>query len=115
MNSVDRVKAICKERNIPISKIEKDLGFSNGYIGQLRKGTFPADRLVLIAEFLNVTADYLLTGKENAPVETDKRSVTDDDIQFALFGGNDEITEKMYDEVKKFAAYVKYREGYNTK
>jgi hypothetical protein len=28
MNSVDRVKAICKERNIPISKLEKDLGFA---------------------------------------------------------------------------------------
>lgn len=27
MNSVERVKAICKERKIPISKIERDLGF----------------------------------------------------------------------------------------
>lgn len=41
------------------------------------------------------------------------RPVSDDDIQFALFGGNDEITEAMYEEVKKFAAYVKQREGYN--
>lgn len=39
--------------------------------------------------------------------------VTDEDIQFALFGGNDEITDKMYDEVKKFAAFLKQREGYN--
>ena len=38
MNSVEKVKAICKERKIAISKLEKDLGFSNGYIGQLRKG-----------------------------------------------------------------------------
>lgn len=38
MNSVERVKAICKERKIPISRLEKDLGFANGYIGQLRKG-----------------------------------------------------------------------------
>ena len=49
MNCVERVKAICKERKIPISKLESDLKFSNGYIGQLRKGVFPADRLAKIA------------------------------------------------------------------
>lgn len=64
MNSVERVKAICSERKIAISKLEKDLGFGNGYIGQLRKGVFPADRLAKIADYLNVTTDYLLTGAE---------------------------------------------------
>lgn len=64
MNSVDRVKAICKERKIAISKLEKDLGFSNGYISQLRKGTFPADRLVLIADYLSVSTDFLMSGEE---------------------------------------------------
>ena len=65
MNSVERVKAICKERKIPISKIEKDLGFANGYIGQLRKGVFPADRLKNIAEYLDVSTEYLLSGYDN--------------------------------------------------
>lgn len=41
MNSVDRVKNICKERKIPISRLERDLGFSNGYIGQLKKRNIP--------------------------------------------------------------------------
>lgn len=63
MNSVERVKQICKERKIPISKLEKDLGFSNGYISQLRKGVFPDNRLVSIAHYLDVTVEYLMTGK----------------------------------------------------
>nr|DAM38583.1 MAG TPA: RNA binding domain protein [Caudoviricetes sp.] len=29
MNCVERVKQICKERKVPISRLEKDLGFSN--------------------------------------------------------------------------------------
>lgn len=41
MNTVERVKAICKERKIPVYKLEKDLGFSNGYISQLKKGSLP--------------------------------------------------------------------------
>ncbi len=64
MNSVERVKSLCKERKIPISKLEKDLGYSNGYVGQLRKGVFPADRLASIANYLNVSTEYLLNGTE---------------------------------------------------
>lgn len=64
MNSVERVKQICKERKIPISKLEKDLGYSNGYIGQLRKGVFPSDRLIAIADYLNVSPNYIMTGEE---------------------------------------------------
>lgn len=63
MNSVERVKKICKERKIAISKLERDLGYANGYVGQLRKGVFPADRLQEIANYLDVTAEYLLTGE----------------------------------------------------
>lgn len=70
MNSVERVKTLCKERRIPISKLEKDLGYSNGYIGQLKKGTFPADRLKEIAEYLNTSIDYLMTGEEKESKET---------------------------------------------
>lgn len=64
MNSVERVKAICKERKIPISKVERDLGYANGYIGQLRKGVFPADRLKNIADYLGVSTEFLLNGDE---------------------------------------------------
>ena len=113
MNGVDRVKAICKERKIPISKLERDLGYANGYIGQLRKGVFPSDRLLEIAEYLSVSHTYILTGEENkkAPTVSGERTVSDEDIKFALFGGDGEITDEMYDEVKRFAAYIKQREA----
>jgi transcriptional regulator with XRE-family HTH domain len=71
MNAVERVKAICKERKIPISKLESDCGFANGYIGQLRKGVFPDDRILKISEYLNVSVDYLMTGTEKTYSEED--------------------------------------------
>ena len=64
MNAVERVKTICKERKIPISKLESDCGFANGYISQLRKGVFPDDRILKIAEYLNTSVNYLMTGKD---------------------------------------------------
>lgn len=63
MNSVEKVKSICKERKIALYKMERDLGFGNGYIGQLKKGTFPDDRLVAISNYLNVSIEFL-TGEE---------------------------------------------------
>lgn len=83
MTSVDRVKTICKERKIPISRLEKDLGFSNGYIGQLRKGVLPDDRLRAIANYLDVTTQYLMLGDDSeklAPVLTarDERDIAKD-------------------------------------
>lgn len=62
MNSVELVKNICIEREIPISKLERDCGFSNGYIGKLKRGVFPADKLQQIAYYLDLPYDYLLTG-----------------------------------------------------
>lgn len=79
MNSVERVRSICKERKIPISKLEKDLGFANGYIAQLRKGVFPADRLSAIAEYLSVSSDYLIYGEENkkTPLVNEDQELTE--------------------------------------
>ena len=88
MNSVERVKAICKERKIPISKIERDLGYANGYIGQLKKRVFPADRLQDIAEYLGVSSEYLLNGDEK---ESDKYYLNDETAEMAqaLFENRD--------------------------
>ena len=110
MNSVERVKAICKERKIAISKLEKDLGFSNGYIGQLRKGVFPADRLAAIADYLGISADYLL-GKENktAPTKTGERSVSDAELKFALWGDCEDVDDDDLADVRRYAAFVRER------
>ena len=68
MNTVERIKSICKERKIPISTLEKECKFSNGYIGQLRKGTMPDDKLIRVATYLSLSMQYLSTGaEETAP------------------------------------------------
>lgn len=60
MNSVELVKAVCKDKHIPISRLERECGFSNGYIAGLKKGVFPAQRLQVIADYLGVSMDYLM-------------------------------------------------------
>ena len=98
MNSVERVKSICKARKIPISRLEKDLGYANGYIGQLRKGSFPDNRLVEIAAYLNLSVSEL-TGepeqKEAPPaIESGERS-PDDAVLLDAFNKADETTKEL--------------------
>ena len=74
MNAVERVKSICKQRKIPISKLETDLGYGNAYISGLKKGVFPNDRLEEIANYLNLSSHYLSTGEEKSPNELPDQS-----------------------------------------
>lgn len=65
MDSVDRIKAICKERGIAISKLERECGFANAYFNGLKRGMIPADRLQKVSSYLGVSTDYLLTGEKD--------------------------------------------------
>ena len=64
MTSVEIVRNLCKERHVSIAKLERELGFANGYIGKLKKGTFPTDKAMAIANYFNVPIEYLQTGME---------------------------------------------------
>ena len=71
MTTVERLIALCNEKKISIHKLEKECGFGNGYIARLKKGVLPDNRLQIVANYLEVSAEYLSTGKEKEPVDTD--------------------------------------------
>lgn len=88
-NSVQFVRDLCQKLSIPVARLEKDCGFSNGYLNPKKIQKLPYDRAVLIAQYLGVTADYILTGNKKAtPVSIDKRgengdlNLTKDEIAF---------------------------------
>lgn len=66
MNSADMVFALCWQRGVAVSKVEKDLGFGNGYFRSLKKKEVPSGRLAKIAEYFGVSMDYLLCATEEA-------------------------------------------------
>lgn len=106
-----RLRDLCEERSMTVNELVKILDLSSGSPTAWKNGTLPRNAtLVKIADYFGVTTDYLL-GKESkkAPTDNGERSVSDDDIKFALFGGDSEITDEMYDEVKRFAEFVKQR------
>ena len=98
---------LLRARGISGAKMSADLGMSRSFMTELRKGRAKSVKLETaqkIADYFGVPVGMLL-GDESAP-----RTVSDDDIKFALFGGDGEITDAMFQEVKAFAAFVKQRE-----
>lgn len=110
-NLYKRIEALCEARGITITKMCRESGASRSALGDLNAGrseTLSTKTLSLIADYFGVTIDDVL-GTKKAPSETGG-GATEDDIKFALFGGDGPITDAMWDEVKNFAAYVMERE-----
>lgn len=111
-------KPFCEKYGIKLGR--NDL--SQYVSGKVEPGS---DKLTILGLALDVSETWLMgydvdpardsahKSSEHLKAEEDLRPASDDEIQFALFGGRDEITEKMYEEVKQFAAFLKQRDGYN--
>ena len=66
---VEKIRAICKEKGIPVSRLEKDLGYANGYLNPKKAETLRKDRIAEIAQYLGIS---VLEIDENS---TDNRTV----------------------------------------
>ena len=111
----DRFVYLCEQKGISPSRAAIEAGISKSLVTKWKVNEVEipsADVIKKLTTYFNVSTSYLL-GEEikNAPTSDGKRVVTDDDIKFALFKGNGNITDDMLDEVKAFAAFVQQREN----
>ena len=96
---------LCNERNVAPTTVCKAVGLSNAAFTGWDENSVPRQAtLMKIADYFGVTVDYLL-GKEQKEKPADEADL--DSVKVALFGGSEEVTDEMWDEVRNFAAYVK--------
>lgn len=106
----NRFKALCDERGLSVYAACTEIGLNRSAVNKWKQGGKPnGTTAAKMAQFFGVTTDYLL-GQSDSRGET-RRTVSDDEIKFALFGGSGDISDAMYEEVKQFAAFVKQREA----
>lgn len=61
MSMFERIKELADKRKISLQKVAVDLGFGENYIYNLKGAKSPAaDKLALIADYFDVSVDYLL-------------------------------------------------------
>lgn len=107
----DKFIQICKSKGVSPSRAAIEAGLSKSTVTKW-KTTPDAEptgaAIKKITEYFGITIAELMGENEKAPTNGE-RSVSDEEIKFALFGGDGEITDEMYDEVKRFAEFVKQR------
>lgn len=99
MTFAEKIKSICKEKGIKISHMEKDLGFSNGYILTL-KDRIPTDRAMKIAEYLKLPTDYFM------PEQIKKSATTANPLIEEIMLKASNLSESELQELLSFANYI---------
>lgn len=54
-NIVEKIVEVCREKNIPVSKLEKDLGYGNGYLNPKKVSDMKVSRLFEILDYLEIS------------------------------------------------------------
>ena len=108
----NRFRALCDQRNISVYRACTEIGLNRSAVAKWKNGGKPnGSTAAKLADYFGVTTDYLLGQSEESAPAGKPRIVSDEEIKFALFGGDGEITDAMFDEVKQFAAFIKQREA----
>ena len=60
MTLVDRIRALANQRDMSLPQLEVELGLGNGTISRWRSSSPNTDKLQKIADYFNVSMDYIL-------------------------------------------------------
>ncbi|HEL2535515.1 TPA: helix-turn-helix transcriptional regulator [Streptococcus suis] len=70
-STLEKIKELAKKRGISLAKLEENLGYSTNYFYTLKTKAPNAERLAEIANYFNVSTDYLLGRTDNPRIATD--------------------------------------------
>lgn len=78
MNAYEKIKELAIEKGMSIRELEINLGYSNGYFGKWKKVSPNSEGLRKVADYFNVSVDYLLGRTDNKYLNANQEA--DDDI-----------------------------------
>ena len=82
-STLEKIKELAQKQGISLQKVAEDLGYSINYLYTLKEKTPKSDRLQEIADYFNVSADYLLGRTDNPAIAKDDTiaGYTSDDLR----------------------------------
>ncbi len=110
MTTFETIRSLCSERGISINDLENALGYSKNTLYRLKTQNPGADKLEALADYFDVSTDYLLgrtetkryydlTDKDESDIQKElKKIINGEDVDnaFAAFDGRilDELNEE---------------------
>lgn len=111
----EKIKELCQKRGISINSLEETLGYSRNTIYSMKSKKPNAERLQEIADYFNVSTDYLLGRTDNPAISSDLVTTADGRVvdlsnlreRIVLFDGK----PLSDDDVDKIAQIIKLSLG----
>ncbi|CAG9620839.1 helix-turn-helix domain-containing protein [Sutcliffiella rhizosphaerae] len=101
MTAFERVKKLCEEQKISIVELEERLDFGKNSLYGWKKKTPNSANLMKVAEYFNVSTDYLLG-------RTNKKHI--DDIEnLAAHHVGEVWTEEELEEIERFKEFIRMK------
>ncbi|MBQ0090306.1 MAG: helix-turn-helix transcriptional regulator [Prevotellaceae bacterium] len=102
-NIGERIRTIRERRNMSQLELAEAVGYKTASaINKIEMGLrdLSQSKIKLFAEALNIEPSELM-GWDS------QNNISEEQLKVALFGGADEVTPEMWEEVKNFAEFVK--------
>lgn len=111
---IKRIELRLAELGMSKAEFYKKSGISSASYSQWNTGKYNPSRVKLqqAAAVLGLDLDYLCYGLEEnkkAPTENGERSMSDEELKFALWGDCQDIDEADLEDVRRYAAFVRER------
>lgn len=73
----EKIKELADKQGISLNKLEEKLGFSRNTIYNMKKSTPNVERVSMIADYFNVSTDYLLGRTDNPNIASEIFTTSD--------------------------------------
>lgn len=118
MNNLRKLRTL---EGLSQAEFAQKIGAAQNTVSQWELGTrdIDSERLEQLADFFNVSVDYLLKRTDDPTPPSKKgekkeaKAASESDIKYAFFSGvPDEVSDKMFDQMKEYAEFlnVKYKD-----
>ena len=104
----ERIMQLCNKNGISASKLCEIIGLSNATATKWKNGSIPQNRtLKKIADYFNVSTDYLLGKTDIQNPSSADGNITFDDFTYAMYNESKYLTEEDKQALLNMAALLK--------
>ena len=96
----DVIKDLAVKKKISVAELERTLGFGNGSISKWNKQSPSVDKLNRVADYFDVSVDYLL-GRTNTRSKKDNSKVALDDNDIIMTWRGQPLSDEDREMIKR--------------
>lgn len=108
-NIAERIKATAKKKNIALKKLLSDTGLGANTMANMKTSMPKSDSLAKIADYLEVTVDYLLGRTDDPNQKPDESNIRFDEFEFAMHNETKDLSDDDKNMLLDMARILKNR------